>query len=235
MKHTKEYIEELLKRFFDGQTTESEEQLLADYFRDTDTVPEEWLVYKDIFDSFKTDAYDFREEELNAILIHIDDKKPKIVRWLPWASVASVAVVVVVGLSLPKVMNSEKDIQTSIAEVKKPIVTNPVVATSTSDSQAAPDEKTTNDFIEKKNNNKNTEKACLSQRQQQINISTPELLETINMLAEIGTDDATITVSRQDDGFIVNTLSTDGQKNSYVLRRNSNDSPIELISELKDL
>lgn len=233
MKHTKEYIEELLKRFFDGQTTESEEQLLVDYFRDTDTFPEEWQVYKEIFDSFKTDAYDFREEELNAILIPVDDKKPKIVRWLPWASVASVAVVV--GLSLPNVLNSEKDIQTSIAEVKKPIVTNSVMVLSPPKLQAAPDEKITNDFIEKKNNNKNTEKACLSQRQQQINISTPELLETINMLAEIGTDDATITVSRQDDGFIVNTLSTDGQKNSYMLRRSSNDSPIELISELKDL
>lgn len=67
---------------------------------------------------------------------------------------------------------------------------------------------------------------------QQATISTSELLETIDMLAGIGPEDATITVSWQDEGFIVNTVSSDGQKNSYMLRRSSDDSTIELISKL---
>lgn len=70
---------------------------------------------------------------------------------------------------------------------------------------------------------------------QHATINTSELLEVIDMLTDIEPDDATITVLRQDDGFVVNTVSTDGQNNSYTLRLSSDDSTIELISEIIDL
>lgn len=83
MKHTKENIKELLERFLNGQTTETEEQILADFFRDVDTVPEEWQAYKDISDSFKTDAYDFSDEEIDAMLTPKVEKKTKVIRLWP--------------------------------------------------------------------------------------------------------------------------------------------------------
>lgn len=59
-------IEEMLVRFMDGQTTEAEEQQLADFFHTTKDIPDEWKSYQDIFLSFDTDAYAFSEQELDA-------------------------------------------------------------------------------------------------------------------------------------------------------------------------
>lgn len=117
MKQTKEYIEELLKRFFDGQTTEADEQLLADYFRDVDAVPEEWQAYKELFDSFKTEAYDFSQEELDAMMAPADNKKPKAVRMLPWVSVACVAAIFGLIIWHPWVDNPASE-TSSVAQVK---------------------------------------------------------------------------------------------------------------------
>ena len=41
----------------DAQTTEEEEQVLADYFAGMDDIPAEWEPYREMFMSFNTDAY----------------------------------------------------------------------------------------------------------------------------------------------------------------------------------
>ncbi|MGN0047962.1 MAG: hypothetical protein ACI37U_03555 [Bacteroides sp.] len=67
MKQKKVDIAELLDKFFQGETGEAEEQLLTDYFVHTEHIPEEWSLYKELFRSFRTDAYDFSSEEIDAM------------------------------------------------------------------------------------------------------------------------------------------------------------------------
>lgn len=68
MKYSREYIERLLGRFVEGLTTETEELTLAEYFETAEDIPAEWMDYKEMFSSFKTDDYDFSEKELDAML-----------------------------------------------------------------------------------------------------------------------------------------------------------------------
>ena len=67
MKQKKVDIAELLEKFLQAETSEAEEQLLTDYFAHTEHIPEEWSLYKELFRSFRTDAYDFSSEEMDAM------------------------------------------------------------------------------------------------------------------------------------------------------------------------
>ena len=101
MKDSKEYIMDLLHRFMAGETTEQEEQVLAEYFANTRNVPKEFLEYKMLFDSFATDAYNFSEAELDSFVA--DEKeteelsaesaktiKTRLVYILPWLAAACI-------------------------------------------------------------------------------------------------------------------------------------------------
>lgn len=66
-------IEQLLARFLDGQTSEAEEKLLGDYFREAEDVPVEWKAYQEMFASFDTDAFDFSDEELDVMCTEVGD------------------------------------------------------------------------------------------------------------------------------------------------------------------
>ncbi len=48
----KKTIGDLIARFMDGDTTVAEEQVLAEYFRTADDIPDEWQEYKDMFAYF---------------------------------------------------------------------------------------------------------------------------------------------------------------------------------------
>lgn len=71
----KEYIASLLEKFLEGQSTEAEEQTLSEYFDSADDVPAEWVAYQELFRSFTTDAYDFSNEEIDAMLAPTPSKK----------------------------------------------------------------------------------------------------------------------------------------------------------------
>lgn len=58
------HIDDLIKRFLDAQTTEAEEQQLADFFAHADNVPAEWEAVRRMFQSFETDAYELTPDEL---------------------------------------------------------------------------------------------------------------------------------------------------------------------------
>lgn len=49
IRYTKEYINELLERFMNGETTVQEEDVLSEYFHTTKNVPEEWKDYQMMF------------------------------------------------------------------------------------------------------------------------------------------------------------------------------------------
>ena len=67
---------------------------------------------------------------------------------------------------------------------------------------------------------------------EQTEISTSELLEAINILSDIGGDDMTITASSCNDGFIIKTSTSNEPTSSYMLRRCSDGTSIELKSQV---
>ena len=95
---THQEIDTLLNRFLNAQTTEAEEQALADYFQSAESVPEEWQPYRELFLSFQTDAYELTDNELAALTAELQPAKRK-VRPLYWLSAAAAvaAILLVIG------------------------------------------------------------------------------------------------------------------------------------------
>lgn len=93
MNYSKQYITELIEKFNGGQTTESEEQILGEYFAIAEDIPSEWEVYKDMFESFASGAYDFSEAEISEYLTArvTLEKSRTSWRWVAAACVTGVA------------------------------------------------------------------------------------------------------------------------------------------------
>lgn len=220
MIQTNENIGKLLERFVQGLTTESEEQLLSDYFCTAEAIPEEWMVYKELFDSFSTDAYDFSEDEKDAMLARVPRKKAKSVTLWIWAVAACVVAFMVIAI--PMMRNSGEMAQKPVAEVRRQAEVKRVVETTpdVSPQKVEPRAETAP---------KPAKSAGRAQEKQTERISTPELLEAVALLADVVPDD--IVISSQDDEFKVSTVSDNGSSNSYMLRRSSGESSIELISQ----
>lgn len=220
MIQTNENIGKLLERFVQGLTTESEEQLLSDYFSTAEAIPEEWMVFKELFDSFSTDVYDFSEDEKDAMLARVPRKKGKSVTLWIWA-VAACAVAVMV-IAIPMMRNSGEMAQKPVAEVRRQAEVKRVVETTPN----VPPQK-----VEPRAETapKPAKSAGRAQEKQTERISTPELLEAVALLADVVPDD--IVISSHDDEFKVSTVSDNGNSNSYMLRRGLGESSIELISQ----
>lgn len=220
MIQTKENIGKLLERFVQGLTTESEEQLLSDYFSTAEAIPEEWMVFKELFDSFSTDVYDFSEDEKDAMLARVPRKKGKSVTLWIWA-VAACAVAVMV-IAIPMMRDSGEMAQKPVAEVRRQAEVKRVVETTPN----VPPQK-----VEPRAETapKPAKSAGRAQEKQTERISTPELLEAVALLADVVPDD--IVISSHDDEFKVSTVSDNGNSNSYMLRRGLGESSIELISQ----
>lgn len=220
MIQTKENIGKLLERFVQGLTTESEEQLLSDYFSTAEAIPEEWMVFKELFDSFSTDVYDFSEDEKDAMLARVPRKKGKSVTLWIWA-VAACAVAVMV-IAIPMMRNSGEMAQKPVAEIRRQAEVKRVVETTPN----VPPQK-----VEPRAETapKPAKSAGRAQEKQTERISTPELLEAVALLADVVPDD--IVISSHDDEFKVSTVSDNGNSNSYMLRRGLGESSIELISQ----
>lgn len=220
MIQTKENIGKLLERFVQGLTTESEEQLLSDYFSTAEAIPEEWMVYKELFDSFSTDVYDFSEDEKDAMLARVPRKKGKSVTLWIWAVAACVVAVMVIAI--PMMRNSGEMAQKPVAEVRRQAEVKRVVETT-------PDVPPQKVEPRAETAPKPVKSAGRAQEKQTERISTPELLEAVALLADVVPDD--IVISSHDDEFKVSTVSDNGSSNSYMLRRGSGESSIELISQ----
>lgn len=220
MIQTKENIGKLLERFVQGLTTESEEQLLSDYFSTAEAIPEEWMVFKELFDSFSTDVYDFSEDEKDAMLARVPRKKAKSATLWIWAVAACVVAVMVIAI--PMMRNSGEMAQKPVAEVRRQAEVKRVVETTPN----VPPQK-----VEPRAETapKPAKSAGRAQEKQTERISTPELLEAVALLADVVPDD--IVISSHDDEFKVSTVSDNGNSNSYMLRRGLGDSSIELISQ----
>ena len=178
------------------------------------------MVYKKLFDSFSTDVYDFSEDEKDAMLARVPRKKAKSATLWIWAVAACVVAVMVIAI--PMMRNSGEMAQKPVAEVRRQAEVKRVV-------------ETTPDVLPQKvepraeTAPKPAKSAGRAQEKQTERISTPELLEAVALLADVVPDD--IVISSHDDEFKVSTVSDNGSSNSYMLRRGSGESSIELISQ----
>ena len=232
----KEYIASLLEKFLEGQSTEAEEQTLSEYFDSADDVPAEWVAYQELFRSFTTDAYDFSNEEIDAMLAPTPSRKGIVVSLLRWSAVACAIIAVLAYY---------KDIAPSPTISQKPVITQNEVKKVAEKSE---DDKkdTMREQIEsptllahkeqqpamkyRKKAKRIAEKEVKASTSDEV--STTELLETVNVLTTMDAEYASITAKPYKNGFLVNVMCTDGEASSFLLQRSSDGTSLKLTTQL---
>lgn len=90
-------INELLRRYDEALTTDAEERQLAEFFRSTDDIPDEWADYAAMFRAFDTTESLFSDEEKDRLMAQPKDEKRR-KTWLWAAAIAALAVMTGAGL-----------------------------------------------------------------------------------------------------------------------------------------
>lgn len=236
----KEYIASLLEKFLEGQSTEAEEQTLSEYFDSADDVPAEWVAYQELFRSFTTDAYDFSNEEIDAMLAPTPSKKGIVMSLLRWSAVACAIIAVLAGVWL-----YYKDIAPSPTISQKPVITQnevkKVAEKNGEDKKVTMREKIESPtLLEQKEQQpamKHRKKAKrIAEKGVQApttdEVSTTELLETVSVLTTMDAEYASITAKPHKNGFLVNVMCTDGEASSFLLQRSSDGTSLKLTIQL---
>ena len=236
----KEYIASLLEKFLEGQSTEAEEQTLSEYFDRADDVPAEWAAYQELFRSFTTDAYDFSDEEIDAMLAPTPSRKGIVVSLLRWSAVACAIIAVLAGTWL-----YYKDIAPSPTISQKPVITQnevkKVAEKNGEDKKVTMREKIENPTLlahkEQQPAMKHRQKAKrIAEKEVQTpttdEVSTTELLETVSVLTTMDAEYASITAKPHKNGFLVNVMCTDGEASSFLLQRSSDGTSLKLTTQL---
>ena len=63
-------------------------------------------------------------------------------------------------------------------------------------------------------------------------VSTTELLETVNVLTTMDAEYSLITAKPHKNGFLVNVMCTDGEASSFLLQRSSDGTSLKLTTQL---
>ena len=236
----KEYIASLLEKFLEGQSTEAEEQTLSEYFDSADDVPAEWVAYQELFRSFTTDAYDFSNEEIDAMLAPTPSKKGIVMSLLRWSAVACAIIAVLAGAWLyykdiaPSPTISQKSVITQnevkkVAEKKgedkkvtmREKIASPTLLAQKEQQPAMKHRKKAKRIAEKGVQAPTTDE-----------VSTTELLETVSVLTTMDAEYASITAKPHKNGFLVNVMCTDGEASSFLLQRSSDGTSLKLTTQL---
>ena len=236
----KEYIASLLEKFLEGQSTEAEEQTLSEYFDSADDVPAEWVAYQELFRSFTTDAYDFGNEEIDAMLAPTPSRKGIVVSLLRWSAVACAIIAVLAGAWL-----YYKDIAPSPTISQKPVITQNEVK-KVAEKNGEDKKVTMREKIEsptllahkeqqpamkyRKKAKRIAEKEVKASTSDEV--STTELLETVSVLTTMDAEYASITAKPHKNGFLVNVMCTDGEASSFLLQRSSDGTSLKLTTQL---
>ena len=236
----KEYIASLLEKFLEGQSTEAEEQTLSEYFDSADDVPAEWVAYQELFRSFTTDAYDFGNEEIDAMLAPTPSKKGIVMSLLRWSAVACAIIAVLAGAWL-----YYKDIAPSPTISQKPVITQnevkKVAEKNGEDKKVTMREKIESPTLlaqkEQQPAMKHRKKAKrIAEKGVQApttdEVSTTELLETVSVLTTMDAEYASITAKPHKNGFLMNVMCTDGEASSFLLQRSSDGTSLKLTTQL---
>lgn len=236
----KEYIASLLEKFLEGQSTEAEEQTLSEYFDSADDVPAEWAAYQELFRSFTTDAYDFSDEEIDAMLAPTPSKKGIVVSLLRWSAVGCTIIAVLAGAWL-----YYKDIAPSPTISQKPVIiqneVKKVAEKSEDDKKDTMREQIESPTLlahkEQQPAMKHRKKAKrIAEKEVKApttdEVSTTELLETVSVLTTMDAEYASITAKPHKNGFLVNVMCTDGEASSFLLQRSSDGTSLKLTTQL---
>lgn len=236
----KEYIASLLEKFLEGQSTEAEEQTLSGYFDSADDVPAEWAAYQELFRSFTTDAYDFSDEEIDAMLAPTPSKKGIVVSLLRWSAVGCTIIAVLAGAWL-----YYKDIAPSPTISQKPVITQnevkKVAEKNGEDKKVTMREKIESPTLlahkeqlptmkHRKTAKRIAEKEAQAPTTDEV--TTTELLETVSVLTTMDAEYASITAKPHKNGFLVNVMCTDGEASSFLLQRSSDGTSLKLTTQL---
>lgn len=234
-----EYIASLLEKFLEGQSTEAEEQTLSEYFNSANDVPAEWAAYQELFRSFTTDTYDFSDEEIDAMLSPTPSKKGIVVNLLRWSAVACATIAVLAGAWL-----YYKDIAPSPTISQKPVITQNEVK-KVAEKSGENKKVTVREKIESPTLLAHKEQPIVKHRKKAKRIvekevqapttdevSTSELLETVNVLTTMDAEYASITAKPHKNGFLVNVMCTDGEASSFLLQRSSDGTSLNLTTQL---
>lgn len=256
MKYSNEYIEKLLGKFLEGQTTEAEEQILSDFFSNVQDIPAKWENHRLLFQSFKTDAYDFCEEDIDDMFAIKPARRAVMFRLLPWVSVACVAAAIVLWFCFISSDNGYKSTNKMISEneiVKRDsVIRIPQETPSPQKLTASENSQTESGGIQSNKKNLNLlAKSCVQRTKKQRKdkktksvkdesqatneISTIELIEAINILDDVSSNDISVSVSSHKNGFIINTHSTNGPTNSYLLHKCTDGSSLEMKTRIINL
>lgn len=101
-----ERIKILVDKYFEGTTTLEEEQLLAQYFRTHDDIPEEYVAIKAMFDSFATLRETTPARKVDTAVVSKREKSGFTLNYR-WASSIAAAVVIGIGLFILLKPNNE--------------------------------------------------------------------------------------------------------------------------------
>lgn len=235
-----EYIASLLEKFLEGQSTEAEEQTLSEYFDSADDVPAEWTAYQEMFRSFTNDAYDFSDEEIDAMLAPTPSRKGIVVSLLRWSAVACAIIAVLAGAWL-----YYKDIAPSPTISQKPAITQnevkKVAEKNGEDKKVTMREKIESPTLlahkEQQPAMKHRKEAKrIAEKEVQApttdEVSTTELLETVSVLTTMDAEYASITAKPHKNGFLVNVMCTDGEASTFLLQRSSDGTSLKLTTQL---
>lgn len=253
---------QLVNQYLNAETTIEEEQMLRQYYAQTDEVltPEENDVRLLIMSSARF-AGDFtlteeKADEFDRLMLKGNSKKSRYVaiRWV--ASVAAAVICAIFFFPAIHINRTEEKTETTISSPTEIVVTpardaEDISVQKSADekhlaaelaTQEVPDAKQKTKrgqaFLSEKNvprhecNENNMEEQNRIETPEVNNISTSELLETVRFLSEIGTDDIIITASSGNEGFVVRTKDSNGPSTSYMLKRCSDGTSIELKFQL---
>ena len=230
-------IKRLLEKFLEGQTTEREEQVLMRYFNSSAQIPARWQAYQTLFQSFDTDAYDFSEKEIDAMLAPVSPPNKPLRLWIRVAVAAAVVGVVAFAALLLAHHSPESSFSTissvspkSVAREKTNVLFTAKAEPHTSCPmpQAKPKMAVPHNAISSENLAKSAPK-------QEADITTSELVETIQMLTALDADSSDIIITPHKDGFVVCTLLEDQTQNTYLLKRCLDGTSLELSKRFTDI
>ena len=118
----KKYIQALLDKFMDSNTSREEERILKEYFSTTEDIPEEWLGFAVLLGGMARKAYTTRSKRSTTVF--------------PWVAVVAASVICILLIRMAGNTDDKLDIQ-PLAAVEQPldsvhrsIVSQPAAGTS---------------------------------------------------------------------------------------------------------
>ena len=256
----KKIRQELVRRYLNAETTLEEERLLADFLSNPNIVlsTEEENVLLLLQSSSLIGIADISSEKADEFdrLTQCGHSKrkgnPVAIRWVVSAAAAVlIAVLIFPSLHINRTKAKPEVAKTTPAKTEvKLLQTTKVVNADLTAEDKVPLADATHESLDSKQNPKgvpshlaerkdprhergenNIKKQSRIEAPESQDISTSELLETIHILSVMETNDFIITASSKNDGFIIKTTNSNESSGTYMLKRSSDGTSIEIKSQ----